>query len=70
MIANFAYSHWSSVYPVVQARIVAKEKQYVTDLAAMDATATALLKKEGPESAALLAALTEFTVTKGDELVS
>jgi hypothetical protein len=69
MIANFAYSHWSKVYPVVQRRIVAKEKQFMEDLASMDATATAVMKKEGTDSAKLLSMLTNFTVAHGDQLV-
>ena len=69
MIANFAYSHWSTVYPVVQRRIVAKEKQFMEDLASMDATATAVMKKEGTDSAKLLSMLTNFTVAHGDQLV-
>ena len=67
LVANYAYAHWDAVFPLVQARIVAKETGYAADLAAMDAAAAAILQKDG--AAAAVAAMTAFGIGTGDALV-
>ena len=69
MVANFAYAHWETVLPVVQAKIVATEASFASELAAMDATAKALLHGPGGSRAKAIEALTAFTVRTGDDLV-
>jgi hypothetical protein len=69
MVANFAYAHWETVLPVVQAKIVATEATFASELATMDAKARALLHGPGGSSAKAIEALTAFTVRTGDDLV-
>lgn len=67
LVANLVYARWSAVHPIVQRRVAAREEVYFADLAAMDAAALTLLRREGRDSA--VRALTNFTVATGDRLV-
>ena len=51
MVAHLAYARWSAVAPVVRARIVAAERRFAAELAAMDAEALALLDSHGAAAA-------------------
>ena len=67
MVSNFAYAHWDTVKPVVQAKIVAMEASFAEQLATMDATAAKIMTQHG--TAAAVEALTNFTIRTGDGLV-
>jgi hypothetical protein len=68
LVANWAYSRWSDIYPVLLAKIEETEAEFVSDLMAIDAKALSLYNNVGAADAIEL--VTEFGCDAGDKLVS
>eukprot|EP00727_Mastigamoeba_balamuthi_P013896 m51a1_g9129 hypothetical protein (550) ;mRNA; r:9451-11349 len=67
LVANWAYSRWSAIYPTVFARINQLESRYFSDVKTADGEALKLYESVGPSAA--VRHLTEFTVAAGEGLV-
>lgn len=68
LVANWAYSRWSSIYPDMKAKILGLEASYAADVSAVDAKAKGMLEQGDIESA--IEYLTRFTEATGDKLVA
>eukprot|EP00727_Mastigamoeba_balamuthi_P010703 m51a1_g6255 hypothetical protein (552) ;mRNA; f:97166-99126 len=67
LVANWAYSRWSAIYPTVFGRIDELERRFADEVAHVDAEALKLVDQARTEDA--VRHLTEFTVAAGDGLV-
>jgi len=67
LVANWAYSRWDLIYPVVLETILSRESQYRELVAKIDATALAIYNNEG--SAKAIQYVTNYSKAIGNDLV-
>eukprot|EP01035_Chromulina_nebulosa_P021442 gene21442-27775_t len=67
LVANWAYSRWDLIYPVVLETILSRESQYRELVTKIDATALAIYKNEG--SAKAIQYVTNYSNAIGNDLV-
>ena len=67
LVANWAYSRWSLIYPDVLDEILKREEAYMNAVKSTDSAALALLNSHGPEHAVEF--VTAFSRELGNDLV-
>jgi dipeptidase len=68
MVANLVYNRYDDMNPVVQSKIIQVEAGYFEDVKAMDTRMLHLLR-QGTPKADIVAQLTTFSNTRGDQIV-
>ena len=69
LVANWAYSRWSLIYPEVLSAITAKEQAYHAAVQQLDEQALRQLQQPNADVAAVVETLTKWSADEGDRLV-
>lgn len=67
LVANWAYTKWNLIYPVLHAEILRRESAYFSQIELVDAEALKIYESKGSQAA--VEYVTDFSVQAGDQLV-
>lgn len=67
LVANWAYTRWDLIYPEIYSTIIAKESQYISEVADLDKAAVSIAQSRGIDAA--IEYVTSYSERTGNALV-